>query len=187
VSAAYNVLFERQNRLVTDIDPFTSILQAQQPYHDGLIVATKEWGQHFRLEGGAMIRRLFSSGDEGTFNREFERYHATLSVHDLPLKGLSMAVSGYHYNGVSRASDITTAGAEVTYDWDKTQRTTAGTDYQLYKFDTLTGTEREDARVYYLKHRWMPYRFARFEAGYELERSLSATFQTITVTMRLDF
>jgi hypothetical protein len=186
MALTYRVVFERENHLVTELDPFTPTLQGQEPYHNLNFVFTKQWAQHYRIEGGAMVRRLAAGGDEGQFNHDFDRFYLTFGVNDLPIQGLSASATGYWYEGRDGPS-IGTAGAEISYNWNKKLITTGGTDFELYTYDVFLGTERESVRTYYFKQRWRPERWAVLDVEYNFEQSLTREFHTVIATFRFNF
>ena len=187
IATIYDVWFKRQNHLATELDPFTATLDGQEPYQDGSLVVSKEWAEHYRIEGGAMVRRFLPGAQNEEFNHEFDRYYMTFGVHDLPVKGLSASATGYWYEGKDGAPSIGTAGGEISYAWNKNLRSTAGTSYDLYKYDLFQATENDSVRTYYFKQRWRPKRWAALDFDYEYERSLSRDFHTVMLTFRFNF
>ncbi len=187
VSARYNGWFKEQQRLVSELDTFFDTLQGFEPHHKGTLVVTKGWGDHFSTEVGAAFRRLAGGGNEARFNREFDRFHATFEARDLPIKNLTSSVSGYLYHGHSSAPDTREAAADITYKWDKMNRTSVGTGYALFKFDVFTGEERDEVRTYYLKHRFRPRKWAILDLDYEYEVSRGGEWHSARLTFRFNF
>ncbi|MCK6471917.1 MAG: hypothetical protein L6R28_09230 [Planctomycetes bacterium] len=185
VSGSYQGWFQQLRRTSNEFDYFFDTLQGQEPYHRGTIIVSKGWNDHFWMEGGATARRL--TGEESQFNREFDRYHVTFQIRDLPVKGLTFSLTGMRYDGHEHAPSTAQAGGDITYQWNKENRTSVGTDYSLYKFDFFAVNERDEVRGYYIKHRWRPTKWARLDAKYEFEESRTDNFHTFTASFRFDF
>ena len=187
VIGSYNVWFNQQPRLVNQYDMFFDTLAGQEPYQNASLVVSKGWTDNVWTEGGAVIRRLTHSGTETTFNHEFDRYYASLQLRDLLLKGLMFSVTGSRWDGRGQSPASDELGGEISYKAGKRFQTSAGTDYALYKYDLFLGNELDQVRTYYLKQRWKPTRWTALDVNYEREHSQKRSFDTWTVTFRIDF
>lgn len=187
LTAAYETWFEEQTRLATEFDPYFQTLAGQEPYHNGTLVVSKGWGEHFWVEGGGVIRRLAYGAHEKEFNHEFGRYYATFEIRNLPIKGLSYSVTGTHWDGRSSAPDTTQVGGEIKYRRGREFESAIGTDYALYKYDFLQVRERDHVRTFYARQRWRPTRWATLDVRYEYERSLDEEYHTVTGSFRFTF
>ena len=187
VIGSYNVWFNQQPRLVNQYDMYFDTLAGQEPYQNASLVVSKGWTDNVWTEGGAVVRRLTHSGTETTFNHEFDQYYASLQLRDLLLKGLMFSVTGSRWDGRGQSPASDELGGEISYKAGKRFQTSAGTDYALYKYDLFLGNELDQVRTYYLKQRWKPTRWTALDVNYEREHSLKRSFDTWTVTFRIDF
>lgn len=167
IQGSYYELITAQRDLALEFDPFFSAAFEHSPYRQTRWLASKGLGEHFAVEGGIDLRRLKDLNDEGAFNRDFERYFLTPSVHDFPAKGLSASITGEIWD--SRGRDIRSAGADVSYQFNSKLKTSIGTYYSLYKYDFFADRERDHVQTYYFKvvYKWI--RDLRTDLEYEFE------------------
>jgi hypothetical protein len=99
------------------------------------------------IDAGFDMRRVTESGNVGDFNRDWERYYTTATLHDLGAEGLTLSVTADLWNGDD--NDTSSLGADVSYAEDR-WRASVGSYYSLYKYELLELAERDDVRTYYL-------------------------------------
>ena len=173
----YYQLLRAQADLAAPLDPFTSSLFTLFPYRQLGVSGTKDW-KHVSLTGGADLRRLVEAGDEGTYNREFERYHLTTALtHALPVE---VALTSELWN--SSDTDFSTWGANLSRELERFELS-VGSYYSLYKYDLATGDERDDVRTYFFDVSFRPESLRRWSLRYELEDNDFDTFHQV----RLDY
>lgn len=151
-------------------DPFSLILGPYQPYHSGGVSAYKGIGEHFGVEAGAFFKQLFETDDESTYNHSYQRYLLSLFLYKVPFKKSQWVVGADYWVSPSDAETYSLRG-EYSQKLGKRGKFRAGTSYDLYKVDLITGTEDEDVRTYYVgllvpfgKHLYMGVDY-RFEDG----------------------
>lgn len=151
-------------------DPFSLILGPYQPYHSGGLSAYKGIGEHFGVEAGAFFKQLFESGDESTYNHSYQRYLLSVFLYKVPFKKSEWVIGGDYWVSVGDAETYSIRG-EYSQKLGKRGWFKAGTSYDLYKVDLITGDEDEDVHTYYVgllvpfgKHLYMGVDY-RFEDG----------------------
>jgi hypothetical protein len=166
-AATYYQLFQTQNELPADIDPYTSILLALFPYRQyGLSVST-ELGEKLQLDLGADARRVDDSADVGEFNRDWERYRATLVFRDVLASNLDLSLFDDLWDGDGR--DTASWGADLSYDTRQEWKFGAGSYYSLYKYDIFQNSERDDVRTWYARATWKLGPKLTLELNYDYE------------------
>jgi len=162
-------LLSPQNDLVLEIDPFFNALHELSPYWQTGALLGKGLFEHTELQVGADLRRVDDRSDVGTFNRDYDRWFATLHVRDLPVKGLSIAVTGdvWHSDG----QQVSTWGADLGYAIGEATRVSAGSYYSLYKFDLFANSERDHVRTYFGKLQHRASKAWSLDGSYEFEQT----------------
>ena len=175
--ASYHELLRAQGALAAPLDPFSSTLFTLFPYRQLGASATKDWSR-VSLSGGADLRRVSDEADEGTYNRDFERYHLTTAlIETLPVE---LAVTGEVWD--SSDTEFSTWGANLSREHERFEWS-LGSYYSLYKYDLLTGDERDDVRTYYVDLAFRPEPLRRWSLRYELEDNAFDLFHQV----RLDY
>lgn len=168
LSADYYELLEPQGNLPIEINPFYDSLFELEPYRRTLLLASKGLGRHFRLEGGAAFRRLAGSAQEGPTNRDFDRYHLTASLLELPAE-LDLNLTGELYD--ASGQEISSWGADLSRDFGDAWSAGLGSYYALFEFDPALQQERERVRTYYLRTRHRRSSALAFELRLEYQDS----------------
>lgn len=177
LSGTFYQLLRAQQELAAPLDPFTSTLATLFPYADLALSGSKDW-DHFALGLGANVRRLDDESDEGTYNREFERYWLTSSFVDvLPV---SVHLTGELWDATG--SEFSTWGASVAREIERFELS-AGSYYSLYKYDLTTGDERDDVRTFFLDATFRHTPARRWSLRYEFEDNDFDPFHQV----RLDY
>lgn len=166
-SATYYQLFQMLNELPQGIDPYTSILTALYPYQQYELALSSEITDHLSLDLAGDARRVRDSADLGEFNRDWERYRATAVLHDALLANLDVSVSADFWDGDGR--DISTWGADLSYDTQADWKFGAGSYYSLYKYDIFQNSERDDVRTWYGRANWKLNKSLSLELCYDYE------------------
>jgi len=141
--------------------------------------------EHTVLDLGFDMRRVSNAGDVGEFNRDWERYYATTTFSDFTRKGLALAVTGDLWNDKDR--DITSLGADLSYDSENRWKAAIGTYYSLYKYVFLELDERQDVRTFYARTTYNLSKSAELEVLYELENDDFDTYNTLRLGARWRF
>lgn len=184
VEADWTTLFNPQNDLVLELDPFTASLLALEPYDQARIQGSKGVGEDLILAAGVDLRRLKDGDDEGEFNREFDRLHATATSLDTFDSGLEVSLTGEIWDATG--SNVNSWGADVSREWEDLEGS-LGTYYSLYKLDLVAGEERDNVRTYYAEVEWQQGRSTTLEARYELEHDEFDTYHLVLVGLRWGF
>ncbi len=166
-AANYYQLFESQNQLPADIDPYTELLMALFPYRQFGFSASAEVSQKIVLDLALDARRVDDAGDLGEFNRDWERYRATATFRDVLAAHLNVGISGDVWDGDER--DITTWGLDLNYDTLEQWKFGAGSYYSLYKYDLFQNSERDDVRTWYARAGWKIGPKLTLELSYDYE------------------
>lgn len=170
----YRELLTTQRSQVTEIDPFYAIALDYVPYRQLDATLSRDLGDHWTIGGGVAVRRLKDASEEGSFNREFERTHADVTVRDLGAKGLSFTLAGSLWN--SQGEDFQAITGDLEYRPDQNLRVQLGTGYDLFRFDAFDQRERVHVRSYYLRSDYRIDKSVRVDAGYEYEREDDGEF-----------
>jgi hypothetical protein len=183
--ASWFRLLSTQKDLTPEVDPFFASLFDLFPYQQVQLLASKGLSEKVRVQAGTDVRRVSEDGDVGQYNRDFERYFATVTVQDLFPAGVIASATGEVWN--SGASDIETWGLDLTRRFEKRLDVSAGSYYSLYKVDATTGQERDEVRTYYLRLRWKRTSAMTWDLRYELEDEDPEAFQTFRLGMSWRF
>lgn len=181
----YRELLTTQRLQVTELDPFYLIAFAEAPYRQVDATATLAISDHLDVTAGADLRRLRDAADEGPFNREFERLHLGPAVHGLCDDRLSASLTAEYWN--SQGEDFRTIGGEVR--WRFSPRTTGsfGTDYHLFRFDSLQDRERDHVRDWHLRLEHRADHGLRLDGGYHYERDSTDEYHLFRLGMTWTF
>jgi hypothetical protein len=163
VRVSYYQLLETQTANANEIDPYFEELFEYFPYRQATLNVARPIGEKTSVDVGFDMRRITDSDDVGEFNRDWERYYATLTQDEVFQPEISVSVTVDFWDDDDR--DTNSFGADVTYAPDDRWESSIGTYYSLYKYDFLEFDERDDVRTYYLR------------AGYELSQSVDLDFR----------
>lgn len=177
--ASYFELLETQVALSNELDPFYNSLRELYPYSQTTLLASKGLGEHVDLQLGADLRRVDDAGDEGPFNRDFDRYFASASLLELLGQGLALHLSGDLWD--SDDQDVESLGVELEKQLDARFSVGLGTYYSLYKVDLVLDQEREDVRTYFVRARWRKTAARQLDVAYELEDDETDEYHVIRV------
>jgi len=166
-SASYFQLFETQDALPAEIDPYTAILMALYPYRQYGLTLTSELGEHAELDLAADVRRVTDDSDVGEFNRDWERYRGTVVFRRVLSSNFDLSLFDDVWDGDDR--DASSWGVDLVYDTQQQWRFSTGTYYSLYKYDMLSVSERDDVRTWYGRADWKLSSKLSFELSYDYE------------------
>ncbi|MFN0008673.1 MAG: hypothetical protein ACKVXR_12285 [Planctomycetota bacterium] len=183
--ASYYQLLETQRDLPLELDPFYATLTELFPYGQARVLASKDFGEKVSVEAGADVRRVADEGDEGQFNREFERFFSTVHLRELLPASLALGLTGEIWE--SDGSDIRTWGVDLSRRFGEKFESSLGSAYALYKVDVQSGEERDDVRTWYLRLRWKRSSSIRWDLRYEVEDSDIDTFHGLRVAITWRF
>jgi hypothetical protein len=165
--ASYYNLLKPQRRQVLELDPFFNSLFEYFPFQQFGVLATKGIGDHVNLQGGIDIRRVTDGSDIGSNNRDYERYFLTAGIREVGWKGFGFSLTGDIWDSGER--DINTFALGLDQELAGGWGLSAGTYFSLYRFDVLTGQERDNVRTYYLKARYLPSKDWVFDLNFSYE------------------
>lgn len=183
VQLSYKEFLQPQTRRVTELDPFFVVLQDYAPYHQSRVLASKGFDDDFSVEGGMDVRRLDDAGDEGPFNREFQRWFATGVIHYTP--EVDVSVTGEVWDGDGESTS--TWGLDLTKQADDDTKVSLGSYYSLFKSDFLHDEELEHVRTFYLRFKRQLDPASNLSLGYEYEDAEFQNLQTLTAKMTWRF
>ncbi|MCC6785437.1 MAG: hypothetical protein IT457_21480 [Planctomycetes bacterium] len=185
LNAGYRELLTAQRALVTELDPFHDVLLEEQPYRLADLELTKDLSETVSVAVGGAVRRLADLGDEGQFNREYERVWLRPMLDDLWVDGLSLAISAEAWRADGDA--VRSLAGDLSWRVDDSLRFSLGTAYDLYKYDSFTGIEREHVRSWYLRVVSQPQARLRLDGGYEIESAEGEHFHLFRVGITWSF
>lgn len=164
----YRELLRTQRAEVTELDPFFAIGLEYVPYRQVEASLSADVDDHVEIGVGTEIRRLSDGNDEREFNREFEHYHADLTLTDLGLDGLSLSISGNLWQSTGEA--FRAIAGDLEYRPDRDLRITLGSAYDLFRYDAFDDRERVHVRSWHLRVDRRVAASLRVDGGYEYER-----------------
>jgi hypothetical protein len=167
LQASYYQLLEAQFSLPLQIDPFSSTLLAQFPYHEVRVMASKGFGDKLGLQGGADFRTVSDASDVSTFNRDFQHGFVTATLSNvLPAKLVLSATADLWYGS---GDDITTWGVDLSRKMGDGWSTSIGSYFSMFKFDIVQDIEEHDVRTYYANVHWRQTTSRSWDLRYEYE------------------
>jgi hypothetical protein len=178
-------LLRTQKQLVTEFDPFFPLLREENAYSELRALLSKDLGERFTLEGSFASRQLHDDGNEGPFNHEFWRLSLTPTIHDWPVADTDVSVTGELWEGEDRA--VRTVAFDVSHDFSKQLRASAGTEYALFEFSPFFGEEREDVETVYLRGFYALTAALRADASVDWETDSLDDYVTVRLGLRWRF
>jgi hypothetical protein len=177
VRASYFNLLSAMGDLPLEFDPFFLSLLTLFPYQEIQALASKDFGEHWNVQGGVDVRVVSDDGDIGEFNRNYQRYYLTGTAIELLPGDLTLALTGEWWDG--DGEDFGSWGADLSRRWGKLFDAAIGSNYALYKFDPFFGGEEDSVRTYYLGVRYRPRSDLTFGLRYEFEDNVIGNFNTV--------
>ncbi len=185
LEVSYVELMTTQRRQVIEFDLFTEAVFEYKPYRQFQIHVDEDFSDNYSMDGGIDLRRLKHSSDEGTFNREFDRYFVSASLHDLFQRTTAFNVTWDYFD--SSGEGISALSADCICKFAKGWEARAGTTYSLFKYDWTTSREREHVRTYDLGVTWRPNPALRLRFLYVLEDDDIGRFHSLRAAFSWDF
>lgn len=185
VWATYHELMRTQRSLVVELDPFFTALHEEFPFRQMGLHVSQALCPLADLQLATEQRHVADRGDVGPFNRDFERYQASLTVRDLWAKGAS--ATGTLDRWWSNAQEVVTWGAELQQRCGETFTVSVGSYYSLYQFDLFTDSERDHVRTWYGRLRYRVAKATTIEASGALEDSDLDRHQTLRLGVTWQF
>lgn len=185
ITARYTALFSDQTRRSIDFDYFTALQQTYFAYDQVDLSVYKGIGEHLYLDGGVQFRELRDDEDEGLFNHEFRRYHASPGFAEWPWKGFDASATFEWWD--AQGDEFLTIGGDLTQRFSEQWRMSLGTLFERFRYDVFVDQEREDVYVTYARATWRPVEDVRVRALYEWEDGDTQDFTTFSLSMRVDF
>lgn len=176
VRVGYYELLETQKTRVTELDPFSEELLEYFPFRQATLNVSRAFGAHTVIDAGLDARRVNDADDVGEFNREWERYYATATLHDLFTPGLALSATADRWDDDDQ--DTSSLGADVSYAADEWTGA-IGSYYSLYKYELLELDEREDVRTYYIRAGHELSAHLDLDLSYEFEDDDLETYHTL--------
>jgi len=182
---SYIELLTTQRRQVVDFDLFTEAAFEYKPYRQFQIHLDQELTDHLSADGGLDVRRLKHSSDEGRFNREYERYFLSGSLHDLFRKTTAFSVTWNRFDSGGEDFDELSADGICRFlpGWEAR----VGSTYSLFKYDWTTSQEREHVRTYDVGLTWKPNPSLRLRILYILEDDDIGRYHSLRAAFSWDF
>ncbi len=174
--ASYYELIKPRRGDVADADVYYPILKDYQPYREIRVLLSKGFASTVNLDLGVDIRRLDHDKQSSTFNHEFDRYFATIALHDLVAKGTSFSVTGERW--YTRGRHYESMGADLSALLGRT-RLSAGTAHYLYEYDQASDQERVEVQTWYVKAEHRYNESLRLRLTYEYENDVSAHYNEL--------
>lgn len=169
----------------TELDDFNVIIGDFFPYTEYSVNAYKGFLQNFGLAAGFNIRELNDAADEGQFNHEFDHYYVTLSSHNLPLDGSSVSITGNFYD--TNDDENRSLGLDFRQKINEKLTLSGGTYYSLFKFDSLSESERDNVKTYFLNTKYQITKKVEINMEYEFERFDQDSFHTVESALEYRF
>jgi len=182
---SYIELLTTQRRQVVDFDLFTEAAFEYKPYRQFQIHLDQEVTDHLSVDGGLDVRRLKHSSDEGRFNREYERYFLSGSLHDLFRETTAFSVTWNRFD--SGGEDFDELSADCVCRFLPGWEARVGSTYSLFKYDWTTSQEREHVRTYDVGLTWKPNPSLRLRILYILEDDDIGRFHSLRAAFSWDF
>ncbi len=116
-----------------NISPFFQILGTFRPFDLISLTGYKGLGDKFGISSGVDHRRVLNTGDENTFNRDYNRVFLTFDVNNILLKDSKVSFTTEYWNikGIDHSLDF---GVDFDKKIGKFD-VGVGTSYSLYKFN----------------------------------------------------
>jgi hypothetical protein len=182
LSASAYRLLQPQRSLAAPLDPFSDTLFDLFPYTQLGLSALRAF-EHVELLAGADLRRVNEAGDEGEFNRDFERYYLTGTLPDaLPV---TLALTGEVWRAAD--DDFETWGALLSRELAGGFELALGSHYALYEYDLVAGEERDHVRSTAVDLRWKASASQRWSLRYEFENSDLPDFHRVELDYTWSF
>lgn len=175
--ASYYRLLKTQQNYAYELNPYFNFLNVQYPYDQGQLVLTKTFGEVLEIMGGLDARRVQDEQDIGRFNRDFDRYYATVSFPELLPLRTTLSVTGELWD--SPQNNISSWGADLSSRVDDATRASIGSYYSLYKYYLDIASEREHVRTYYGEFKHELTESVALRVRYEYEDETTDTFHSL--------
>jgi len=186
VRGSFRTQLEEENALAYDLDPYYAIEQTLMPYWDAHLAVAKSLSECVTVEVGGTGRALYDDADAGTFNREFGRFYATLSLDGLPKTCWSFSFTGDYW--LSDDEDTFGGGCQARYEPSDVFRLVAGLDYALYRTDIYSADEYIDSWGAYAKATYAPWGRWKFDLSLRVEEADDVgTIVTVQAGARFEF
>jgi hypothetical protein len=185
VQATYYQLLQTQGSLPLPLDPYSESLNSLFPFHQGQLLFTKGFSAHVDVTGGVDARRVSDSGDEGTFNRDFDRVYSTVVLRDLLPGSVAAGLTGEVWDGTG--SHTESWGLDLSRPFGTAVDGSIGSYYSLYKVDVFADEERTDVRTYYLRCKWRRTADTTWDLWYEHENDDVGTYDLLRVGLTWRF
>ena len=166
VQLRYFELLEEQNQRALFLDPFSQSLQTYYPFRQLGLSGWHALTENTEIDAGIDFREVDDPNDVGTYNHDWNRYFATLTLRELIAKW-TVSVTGDYYD--DDQSDYQTWGGSLSRPFGSGWDVALGSYYSLYKYDFYTAQERDDVRSYYGRLSWRRSDMWTFELLYEYE------------------
>ena len=116
-----------------NISPFFQILGTFRPFDLISLTGYKGLGDKFGISSGVDHRRVLNTGDENTFNRDYNRVFLTFDVNNILLKDSKISFTAEYWNikGIDHSLDF---GVDFDKKFGKFD-VGGGTSYSFYKFN----------------------------------------------------
>ncbi len=185
LSAKLYVLLNTQGNDALEFNPFFSSLREIYPYHTFSLIGSKGIGENVVLDLGMDIRKVRKDINEGSFNRNYERYFLTASVDDLLWENGSLSLTVDRWGSNSRS--ITGISGDISHQCNEKLTASAGSSFSLYKYDYYTDSERNEVKDYYLSCEYDLKKGQRLRLSYDYEDDEQGSAHVVKAGMTCKF
>lgn len=178
----FTLLEDKDEEFTTEFDPYYYVLHTLTEYDQYKLRAVKGFGDDIVVEVGADVR---DADDEGTYNRDVQRYYVLPTFADLLWDGSELSLIGERWSGDGQR--IETMGGEVSHVFSDDLEATLGTDYTMYGYDGFRDRERNHVRSVFGEVRWDLTETLDLRLRYVHEEDDEETYDVFTMGLTLAF
>ncbi len=186
VQGSYYELLTREQDLALEFDPFFAALHTFYPYWQVGALVSKGLGKYVSVDAGWDMRRLRHNDQENDFNHEFSKYYAALNLSSL-FDRLDFSVSYDLWQTEHADHMIQSYGADAAYHVTKDLELSAGTYFDLYKYDYYFEQERDRVQTYFGRVGYLPAKGPGLDVTYEYDDSDLGDYQVLRAEAKYSF
>ncbi len=176
---------ESLNDLVPEASTFYPVLGVSRPHQLYQVSLEQDVGDQVSLLAGGTVRFLDLRSDESAYNHDYTRYEAGFRIAPEVL-GFAATLMGEVWQATG-ASDHQSVDLGLERKLGKAWSVQAGSDFSRFKYDLVTGQERQDVRGAYFKLRRKVARGIGLDLGVTFENDDTASYRVFDVAVRHSF
>ncbi len=177
---------ETVEELVPEAGTFWPVLGAIRPYQLYRLGLEQALGRGVSLLADGTLRLLDYRSDESAYNHDYTYWNVGVRLGPELLSGFAATVTGGLWQSKG-GPDQRSLGLDLRRDLGKHWSVRAGTAYELFKYDRITGEERQDVRSVYARLSRKVSEGLGLELGWEAEQDETAGVQVFDVALRQSF